>query len=162
MIVEDDSPPPVDVYARDYETYFQKFDDGQLTQLDPAPRWAIWRDRGTLTFGSSDRDVTIVSDIVQHTIQAIEDAERLGGWVALPEKEIFSVEYWELEQAKLGQGDRPLPFCGQVALVTGGASGIGRACIESFVSHGAQVVALDKNPSVSDMFHGSAHSGPGT
>jgi rhamnose utilization protein RhaD (predicted bifunctional aldolase and dehydrogenase)/NAD(P)-dependent dehydrogenase (short-subunit alcohol dehydrogenase family) len=155
IIIEDGNPAPVDRYARDYETYFKKYDDGYLTQLDAAPRWAIWRNRGTLTFGSSDRDATIVSDIVQHTIQAIEDAERLGGWVALPEKEIFSVEYWELEQAKLGQGDTPLQFCGQVALVTGGASGIGRACVESLVFHGAQVVALDRNSSVIDIFNGS-------
>ena len=155
MIVEDDNPSPVDRYARDYQTYFKKFDDGLLTQLDPAPRWAVWRNRGTLTFGSSDRDATIVSDIVQHTIQAIEDAERLGGWVALPEKEIFLVEYWELEQAKLKRGGMSLPFCGRVALVTGGASGIGRACIEDLVLHGAQVVALDKNPSVSEIFNGS-------
>jgi len=159
MIVEDDNPSPVDRYARDYQTYFKKFDDGLLTQLDPAPRWAVWRNRGTLTFGSSDRDATIVSDIVQHTIQAIEDAERLGGWVSLPEKEIFLVEYWELEQAKLKRGSMSLPFCGRVALVTGGASGIGRACIEDLVLHGAHVIALDKNPSVSDIFNGpTVHS----
>ena len=72
---------------------------------------------------------------MRHTIRAIEDAERLGGLVTLPDKEIFLVEYWELEQAKLGRGGVPLPFCGQVALVTGGASGIGRACVERRIRH---------------------------
>ena len=139
-------------YVQDYNDYFAKFDTGNLTPLDPAPRWAVWRDCGTLAFGQTEKDVKIISDIVLHTIQAIEDAERLGGWVALTESQIFAVEYWELEQAKLQHTRAKLPFLGQIALVTGGASGIGHACVGQLSAKGAKVVVIDKNPSVMRIF----------
>ena len=62
---------------------------------------------------------------------------------ALPAKDIFDVEYWDLEQAKLRKGGKPAAFGGEVALVTGAASGIGKACVESLLARGAAVVALD-------------------
>ena len=159
VIVGEDVSDAVTRYVQDYESYFTAFSSGNLTQLDPAPRWGIWKDGGTIAFGRTEREVTIIADIVHHTVQAIEDAERLGGWVALPESQIFAMEYWELEQAKLNRGRTELPFLGQVALVTGGASGIGRACVEHLAASGAQVVTLDKNPSVTSIYNGSSMYG---
>jgi NAD(P)-dependent dehydrogenase (short-subunit alcohol dehydrogenase family) len=78
----------------------------------------------------------------------VERATALGGWRALPAKDLFDVEYWDLEQAKLRAAGRPPPFAGEVALVTGAASGIGKACVESLLSRGAAVVALDVAPAV--------------
>lgn len=76
----------------------------------------------------------------------------MGGWQPLGESEIFAIEYWELEQAKLkGAGEAP-PFEGKVVLVTGGASGIGRACVEAFLGQGAVVAALDIAPEVTELF----------
>ncbi len=62
---------------------------------------------------------------------AIRRAERIGGWRALPERDVFEVEYWELEQAKLGKGGSDLEFEGRCVMITGGASGIGHACASS-------------------------------
>jgi 3-oxoacyl-ACP reductase-like protein len=68
------------------------------------------------------------------------------GWHALSARDIFDVEYWELEQAKLQQkGSRP-PFSGEVAVVTGAASGIGKACVASLLRRGAAVVASTSIP----------------
>jgi NAD(P)-dependent dehydrogenase (short-subunit alcohol dehydrogenase family) len=75
----------------------------------------------------------------------------LGGYRALPAADIFAVEYWDLEQAKLRRsGGAPL-FGGEVVLVTGAASGIGNACVDAFLSRGAAVVGLDIDPKVCGM-----------
>jgi len=68
------------------------------------------------------------------------------------ESDLFAVEYWELEQAKLGKGGSAPLHQGKVALVTGAASGIGKACVEVLQAQGAAVVALDINPAVAEMF----------
>jgi NAD(P)-dependent dehydrogenase (short-subunit alcohol dehydrogenase family) len=81
----------------------------------------------------------------------IDRAEMLGGWEALPAGDIFAVEYWDLEQAKLQlRASRP-PFVGEVAVVTGAASGIGKACVASLLRRGAAVVGLDLNPAVTRL-----------
>jgi NAD(P)-dependent dehydrogenase (short-subunit alcohol dehydrogenase family) len=127
--------------------------------LDPAPRWAIWPSQGTIAFGASPADVAIVADIVQHTQNAILSAESLGGWRPLDERQLFEVEYWELEQAKLAKaGSRP-PMGGKVALVTGAASGIGRACADMLMDQGAAVAGLDINPGIATRFTRSAFLG---
>jgi rhamnose utilization protein RhaD (predicted bifunctional aldolase and dehydrogenase)/NAD(P)-dependent dehydrogenase (short-subunit alcohol dehydrogenase family) len=152
LVLGDDAEAAVDRYARAYRDYFARNTDGRLTSLDPAPRWAVWPGRGTIAFGRSQADVAAVADIVAHTIPAIERAELLGGWTTLPEDDIFDVEYWELEQAKLARAGAPAEYSGRVALVTGAASGIGRACVEAFLARGACIVALDRNDAVASMF----------
>ncbi len=130
-------------YVEAYRQYFERNATGDMVCLDPAPRWAVWPGRGMVSFGRTIKDLRIVSDIKDHTIRAIQMAEVLGGWKALPERDIFHVEYWELQQAKLEPEGNPLPLKGKVALVTGAASGIGRACVESLCAQGAAVAALD-------------------
>lgn len=144
-------------YVSDYKKYFERNTDGKLTCLDPAPRWAVWPQRGVLAFGANTKRTNVVADIVRHTMRGEQWAESLGGWKALPEKDIFEVEYWELEQAKLkkGGGGPPAPFQGKVALVTGAASGIGKSCAESLRSQGAAVAVLDISPKVAEVFKGS-------
>jgi rhamnose utilization protein RhaD (predicted bifunctional aldolase and dehydrogenase)/NAD(P)-dependent dehydrogenase (short-subunit alcohol dehydrogenase family) len=139
-------------FADDYDKYFKKHTEGKLTRLDAAPRWAVWPDHGLVAFGDHINDVSVVADIVEHTILAIQKAERLGGWRALPEKDLFDVEYWELEQAKLKKAGKPPAFQGKIALVTGAASGIGAACVEALHAQGAAVVAVDINPEVQKRF----------
>ncbi len=151
-VMADDVETSMDRYTAAYREYFERNTDGSLTCLDPAPRWALWPGRGVVAFGRSHADVTAVADIVAHTLPAIERAEMLGGWQALPEDAIFDVEYWELEQAKLARAPRPSELAGRVALVTGAASGIGRACVQAFLAGGACVVALDRNDTVESMF----------
>ena len=98
----------------------------------------------------------IVQDISQHTIKSIQQAEHLGGWQALPRQDLFDVEYWELEQAKLKSSAKLPEFEGKVAVVSGAASGIGRACVQQFVGKGAVVLALDIADGLDDIFDSDA------
>ena len=144
----------IDGYARQYREYFEQYAPlarEKKTMLDPAPRVVLRRDMGMGTLGRSARDAEIVADLYVHTMDVIERASALGGYRALSPKDIFDVEYWDLEQAKLRKGNRPPLFQGEVALVTGAASGIGKACVASLLARGAAVIALDIEASVVDM-----------
>jgi len=149
----------VAAYARDYEAYFKRHAPSAKTprtMLDPAPRVALDPAFGLACAGRSARDARIVHDIYTHTIEVILRATALGGYRALPEKDIFDVEYWDLEQAKLKKAGVPAMFAGEVALVTGAASGIGKACVEALLRRGAAVVGLDINPQVAGVMGGRA------
>ena len=106
--------PTADIadYAQAYNEYFERNTNGRLTCLNPAPDWAIWPGYGLISFGRSVKAAQIVADIKDHTIHAIQVAEMLGGWQALPESDLFDMEYWELEQAKLGKTCHSLPLQG--------------------------------------------------
>jgi rhamnose utilization protein RhaD (predicted bifunctional aldolase and dehydrogenase)/NAD(P)-dependent dehydrogenase (short-subunit alcohol dehydrogenase family) len=148
LIVDGDIDAGVEAYAAGYRAYFERNTNGGLAMLDPAPRWAVWPPHGTVVFGRTVADLRTTGDIGRHTMAAIETAESLGGWRPLSEKQIFDVEYWELEQAKLKKATGALPLAGKVALVTGAASGIGLACAERLLAEGAAVVGLDIAESV--------------
>ncbi|HEX5611977.1 MAG TPA: bifunctional aldolase/short-chain dehydrogenase [Burkholderiales bacterium] len=138
-------------FAAGYRAYFERnapLAKEPKTMLDAAPRMALDADFGFAAIGRTARDAAIVEDLYEHTVEVILRAEALGGWQALDEKHIFDVEYWDLEQAKLRKAGAVPPFAGEVALVTGAASGIGKACVDSFLARGAAVIALDINPTV--------------
>jgi NAD(P)-dependent dehydrogenase (short-subunit alcohol dehydrogenase family) len=122
-----------------------------LTMLDPAPRVILDPDLGVCSLGRSAQDAHIVADMYAHTIDIILRATALGGYRALPAADIFAVEYWDLEQAKLRRSGPSPVFSGEVALVTGAASGIGQASVAAFLRRGAAVVGLDVNPAICDQ-----------
>ncbi|GIV32920.1 MAG: short-chain dehydrogenase [Chitinophagales bacterium] len=153
MVAGADPVKSVEQFTASYEKYFNRFTNGKLTMLDSAPRWAVWPGRGILHFGKTLKDARIVQDITRHTIRAIQQAEKLGGWKALPQKALFDVEYWELEQAKLKKGGIGKIFQGKIAIVTGAASGIGKACVEALLSEGAVVAALDMRKDIGKIFY---------
>ncbi len=151
VVLDENPSDAIQSFASDYRAYFERHNDGKLTMLDPAPRYAIWKGIGTLTFGETVKASTIAEDVVAHTIASIQRAEALGGWQPLDEKPIFDIEYWELEQAKLKRKGAIPPYQGRVALVTGAANGIGKACAEVLHEQGAVVVALDIQPQITEM-----------
>jgi rhamnose utilization protein RhaD (predicted bifunctional aldolase and dehydrogenase)/NAD(P)-dependent dehydrogenase (short-subunit alcohol dehydrogenase family) len=146
----------VGAYADAYRAYFQDHAPDARTEvrmLDPAPRVILDPELGMVTCGRNAREIGINADIYRHTMEIIQRAQMLGGWRALPPKDIFDMEYWELEQAKLRKGGRPPMFQGEVALVTGAASGIGKACVQSLLARGAAVIGLDRDPAITDLHH---------
>jgi len=152
LIVDDDIEASVFNFGGSYRDYFNCHTAGTLTCLDAAPRWAVWPGHGCVSFGRSVKEAGIVADIAAHTRPAVLRAGVMGGWTPVAQKDLFDIEYWELEQAKLKKGGGALPHQGRVALVTGAASGIGKACVETLCGQGAAVAALDMNPAVADMF----------
>jgi rhamnose utilization protein RhaD (predicted bifunctional aldolase and dehydrogenase)/NAD(P)-dependent dehydrogenase (short-subunit alcohol dehydrogenase family) len=153
----------VAAFAESYAEYFAKHAPHARTQpvmLDPAPRVILDDELGMITAGASAHEAQVVADIYHHTIPVLERAEdHLGGYVALPPARLFDVEYWELEQAKLRHAGEPSQLGGTVALVTGSASGIGRACAEALLARGVAVAGLDVSPDVATCFTGPAWNG---
>ncbi len=138
----------VSKYADDYRRYFKRYATNGLNSLDPAPRLAVWPGRGLVSFGRNLDETKIISDIARHTIRVIQQAEALGGWKPLGEKELFEVEYWDLEQAKLKKGKKESALQGKIALVTGAASGIGAATLDALHQEGAVVAGFDIDPKI--------------
>ncbi len=151
IVFSKNSQKDLDKYVKDYKAYFKKYNQGEKL-LDQAPRWAILPNSGTLSFGPSPKHCAIIEDITRHTKKAIHQAEHLGGWNALPPKDLFEVEYWSLEQAKLSRAGKPKAMAGKIAIVTGAASGIGKACVEHLIANGAVVAALDIDKKIKTCF----------
>jgi NAD(P)-dependent dehydrogenase (short-subunit alcohol dehydrogenase family) len=142
-------------FARSYRDYFERQAaraKETKTMLDPAPRMVLDPTLGFAAAGRTARDAAIIEELYDHTIDVVLRAEALGGWQAVGERDIFDIEYWDLEQAKLRKAGAPLPFSGEVVLVTGAASGIGKACVEAFLKRGAAVVGLDRKAAVETMW----------
>jgi NAD(P)-dependent dehydrogenase (short-subunit alcohol dehydrogenase family) len=145
----------VDAYTRGYKAYFDEHAPQAKepkTMLDPAPRMVLDPEFGLAAAGRTAKDAAIVAELYQHSMQVMQRAQALGGYRALPARELFDVEYWDLEQAKLKRGGAPPPYTGEVALVTGAASGIGKACVTALLARGAAVVGLDIDPAVEAMY----------
>jgi rhamnose utilization protein RhaD (predicted bifunctional aldolase and dehydrogenase)/NAD(P)-dependent dehydrogenase (short-subunit alcohol dehydrogenase family) len=141
----------VEAYAAAYRRYFEDHAPSareRKTMLDPAPRVVLDPELGVCTAGRTAKDAAVVFDIYAHTMDVIERAALLGGWRALPAKDLFDVEYWDLEQAKLRAAGKPPALSGDVALVTGAASGIGKAAVSALLARGAAVVGLDVAPEI--------------
>ncbi len=152
----------VEAYVADYRSYFENHAPHARTEvsmLDPAPRVILDADLGMLCAGKSASETAINADIYRHTMEIIQRAEALGGWQALPARDIFDMEYWELEQAKLRKGGSAPCFQGEVALVTGAASGIGMACVDALLARGAAVIGLDLNPDITELRPGRSYLG---
>ena len=133
-----------------YERYRAAHAAGaRLPKQDPAPRVILDPELGMCAVGRSASEAAMVGDTYRHTMGIILRAEALEEYQPASAQDVFDVEYSELGQTRR---NAHRVFAGEVALVTGAASGIGKACIESFLARGAAAVGLDINPSVVGMF----------
>ncbi len=136
----------VATYAHDYNAYFSdtsKRRGVSPKKLDPWPRVVLVPGLGIVALGKTKKDADTAADIYEHTIYVMNDAERVGSFSPVSRDDLFDAETWSLEQAKIKKTTE-LPLSRRIALVTGAASGIGRATAEKFASLGAHVVACDQ------------------
>ena len=153
----------ISAYVTDYRRYFDKNrarSASPVVMLDPAPRVVLDPSFGMLAAGIQAKDAAIANDIYRHTIAVLTTCEdRLGGWVPLTDDHIFDVEYWDLEQAKLRLNGPAPSLAGQVGVVTGSASGIGKACAAALLARGAAVIGMDIADDTERTFDGPAWCG---
>ena len=135
-------------YADGYRRYFETHNrrvGGIKTPLDPLPRVVVVPGLGLFAAGASKGQATVVADVAETWVDAVSGAERIGRFESISEADLFDMEYWSLEQAKLGKAaERPLAR--QIAVVTGGAGAIGLATARAMAAQGAEVALLDLDP----------------
>ncbi|MCB1041365.1 MAG: bifunctional aldolase/short-chain dehydrogenase [Acidobacteria bacterium] len=137
----------VAAYVTSYQSYFQtqiNRTSRKVTPLDPYPRVVAIPDVGILGIGSQLSQARAAADLFEHTLSTTIDAQGIGSYAPLNDNHIFDMEYWSLEQAKLGKS-KPHALQGQVALVTGAGGGIGAAIVHKLVASGCCVIAADQD-----------------
>ncbi len=87
-------------YIEAYKAYFNEFATDEI-MLNPAPNYMVIKNLAVISFGQTPQEAAIINDIVEHTMKAVLQADKLGGYKSISLKESFAMEYWELEQAKL-------------------------------------------------------------
>ncbi|MEA2965919.1 MAG: hypothetical protein QOI46_6017, partial [Alphaproteobacteria bacterium] len=135
----------VKAFIEHYETYFARQNaraGGIKKPLDPLPRVALVPGLGLFGLGRSKKDARIAADLAQCAIEVIADAEAIGRFESISEAEMFDMEYWSLEQAKLSAAAEK-PLAGQIAVITGAGGTIGAATAKAFARAGAEVALLD-------------------
>jgi NAD(P)-dependent dehydrogenase (short-subunit alcohol dehydrogenase family) len=135
----------VDAFVASYRAYFARQNarvGGGKKPLDPLPRVVLVPGLGLFGLGRSKKDARIAADLAQCAVDAITDAEAIGRFESISEADMFDMEYWSLEQAKLGAAKEPA-LAGQVAVVTGAGGTIGAATAKAFAAAGAEVALLD-------------------
>jgi rhamnose utilization protein RhaD (predicted bifunctional aldolase and dehydrogenase)/NAD(P)-dependent dehydrogenase (short-subunit alcohol dehydrogenase family) len=131
-------------FAASYDAYFGRENErvgGIKSKLDSAPRVVLVPGLGLFGIGRTAKDADMAADLAENTVRVVTDAEGIGRYEPLPESDLFELEYWSLEQAKL-KGAVVKPLTGQVALVTG-AGAIGAATAKALAAEGAAVAILD-------------------
>jgi NAD(P)-dependent dehydrogenase (short-subunit alcohol dehydrogenase family) len=134
-------------FVANYKAYFERNNaraGGIKTMLDPLPRVALVPGLGLFGMGHSKKDARVAADLAESAIETITDAEAIGRFESISEAEMFDMEYWSLEQAKLGAAKEP-PLAGQIVAITGAAGAIGFATAKAFAAAGAEVALLDRD-----------------
>jgi rhamnulose-1-phosphate aldolase/alcohol dehydrogenase len=137
----------VEAFVARYHRYFETNNARSAVkkkELDPLPRVILVPGVGMFGVGASAKDAAIAADIAENAITVISDAEAIGEYRSISDFDMFEVEYWSLEQAKLGKSNEK-SLARQVAVITGGGSGIGAATARAMAKEGAEVAILDRD-----------------
>ncbi|MFO7477713.1 MAG: bifunctional aldolase/short-chain dehydrogenase [Methyloceanibacter sp.] len=131
-------------FNAEYDAYFARENvaaGNSKTKLDSSPRVVLVPGVGLFGLGRTAKDASMAADLAENTVKVITDAEAIGRYEPLPQSDLFALEYWSLEQAKL-KGAVAKPLTGQVAFVTG-AGAIGAATAHALAADGAAIVIVD-------------------
>jgi rhamnose utilization protein RhaD (predicted bifunctional aldolase and dehydrogenase)/NAD(P)-dependent dehydrogenase (short-subunit alcohol dehydrogenase family) len=125
---------------------------GPVPVLDDAPRVVLHPELGLLSAGRTGAEAVAVERIYRHTMSAVVAAEALGGYRPADRQHIFDLEHWGAQREKVERTEVRSALVGKVAIVTGAASGIGRACAAELLASGASVVGWDVSADVAGAF----------
>ena len=143
-------------YGVAYQAYFERNNaraGGTKTQLDPLPRVVAIPGLGLVGIGKSSGEAAIAADIAESWAETLIDAESVGRFEPVGEADTFDMEYWSLEQAKLGKAAEKR-LARHVAVVTGGAGAIGSATARAFAAEGCEIAVLDLDASAAEAVAG--------
>ncbi|WP_231494389.1 bifunctional aldolase/short-chain dehydrogenase [Arthrobacter sp. 9MFCol3.1] len=133
-------------YREDYQGYYGRHatpDSPALRGADPAI--VLVPGVGMFSFGANKQTARVAGEFYLNAINVMRGAEAVSTYAPIEESEKFRIEYWALEEAKLARMPKPKSHVGRIALVTGAASGIGKAIATRFAADGACVVIADLN-----------------
>lgn len=143
----DEIAEAIRAFVADYTEYFDKWSaqaDSPKTMLDPMPK-LIWVESfGIIGVGGTKKEACVITDLGAQNIRVITDGEKAGGFYPVRDNDLFDMEYWSLEQAKLSKASRK-SLQGKVVMVTGAGGTIGSAIIKAYANAGAELVAVDNN-----------------
>ena len=125
-----------EAFRAEYRAYVGAYGDETTVPADPDPRIVLIQHLGLVATGTTTKTSAIARDLYHRAIEVMAGAQALGEFVSLDAEESFAIEYWPLELYKLAQAPPPGELQGQVALVTGGAGGIGRAIGDALAARG--------------------------
>lgn len=134
-------------FVEEYRGYFESFATPDQRMFAPTPRITLIPGLGMITAGADATGADVSAQLYNRAIVVMTNAARMGGFVSLSPEESFGIEYWPLELYKLSLKPAPRALAGKVAIVTGSASGIGRAIAHKYAQEGAHVVIADLNES---------------
>ena len=137
-------PAALDAYRADYQAYYErcKYDDSPAIR-DPNAVVYLMPGVGMFTFAADKATARISAEFYVNAINVMRGAAAVSSYAGLPEQDAFDIEYWLLEEAKLQRLPKPKSLAGQIAFVTGGAGGIGKATAIRLLREGACVVLAD-------------------
>jgi rhamnulose-1-phosphate aldolase/alcohol dehydrogenase len=137
-------PALVEGYRADYTAYYERCKHADSPAMrDPYPVLVLLPGLGLLSFQKDKATARVAAEYWVNTINVMRWAEGVDEYAPISEQEAFDIEYWQLEEAKLQRLPRPNSLEGRIALVTGGAGGIGSATARRLLAEGAAVVLAD-------------------